>query len=79
MTDNPEEFALLAYSAVSDFWRNTHKFPDHKEASERWDLIAAALYHLAAMAYPKSPDVLLLADIAADHAETCERQSANAA
>ena len=79
MTDNPEEFAFLVYSAISDFWRNTHKFPDRKEASERWDLIAALLYHLAAKIHPKSPDVLLLADIAADHAETSARQSVNAA
>ena len=79
MTDNPEEFALLAYSAVSDFWQFTHKIPDRKEASEEWDLIAALLYRLAAHTHPKSPDVLLLADIAADHAETSARQSANAA
>jgi len=79
MTDNPEEFAFLVYSAISDFWRNTHKFPDRKEASERWDLIAAALYRFAAKTHPRSPDVLLLADIAADHAETSARQSVNAA
>ena len=79
MTEDPEELARKVYIAFADTWRMAHQLTDCKEASEEWDLIAALLYRVAAWTRPKAPDVLLLADIAADHAETSARQNVNAA
>ena len=78
MTEDPEELALKIYSALTEDWRKAHQLTEWREASEQWDLIAAVLYRMAAWTRPKAPDVLLLADIAADHAETSARQDARA-
>jgi len=79
MTEDPEELAHKLYTALAEDWRKAHQLTEWREASAQWDLIAAVLYRMAAWTRPKAPDVLLLADIAADHAETSARQSVNAA
>jgi len=64
----------MVYDAFVGMWQEAHEMGSGEEASENWDDFAAILYRLAAGAdSTAADDVRLLADIAADHAESAAR------
>ena len=75
MTEDPEKYVRLVYDAFVGSWQEAHEMGSGEEASETWDEFAGVLHRLAARtdSAAAADDVRLLADIAADHAESAAR------
>ena len=75
MTEDPEKYARLVYDAFVGSWQEAHEMGNGEEASETWDEFSGLLHRLAVSAgsAAAADDLRLLADIAADHAESAAR------